>query len=328
MSSVEQHLQRWLGAGVIDSAAAAAIREFEGESAPAPARPTVVEALVYLAVAAISAGFMVLVAVTWEDLATPVRVALPAAATAVLLFAGGAMRMREHPGLQRAAGVAWLATVAAAATTGAVAAIEAGGDGAWASTVAAAVALGFSIALWSAARTDFQVLALAGSAVLASLAAAAMLSENGNEDYSALGFGVTLTLLAALGILAIESGALTPALSARAMAAAALVLGTLYCAVAPEPAGTELAAFFIGAAAAFLSLARGVFVYMAVAVLCAFIGLSAVIMRHVDDPTVAALAFIASGIALLVAVIVLERWRPWQRGDHLPPGAGRSLGHI
>lgn len=325
MASVEQHLRRWLSAGVIDSSTAAAIREFERQSEPATtARPTIVEAIVYLAIAAIGAGFLVLVIVNWEDMAAPVHVALPAVATIALLVSGMAMRKRDHPGLRRGADVAWMATVATAAATGAVSASEAGADAEWVACTAAVVALAFAIVLWLNAQTDLQVLAIAGSAGLASLALASVASDHGNEDYPPLVFGVTLILFSALGVVAVEAGIFRPFISARALSAAGLVFGSLYCAVSPEPSGTEVVAFVVAGAAAYMSMQRGVFVYMAVAVLCTFIGLSAVILRHVDDPTVAAIAFIACGIALLAATIILERWRPWQRGNT----GGQAQGQI
>jgi hypothetical protein len=313
MASVEQHLSRWLRADLIDRRTADRIRSFEHGARPAGAGPTVLEALVYLAIAAIGAGFLVLIGVNWEDLPSAARIALPGTAAAVLLFAGGIMGERSNSGLRRGARVAWLGAVALAATTGAVTADEAGAAGEWAISIAAAVALPLAIALWIKARTDIQIVGLAGASALLAVAVTAVVAEHRSEDYAPLAFGLALIACSAMGIVAIESGYLVPQLSARAFAGAGLVFGALYSGVSPEPTGTEAIAFVVAGATAITSMSRGVFVYMAVAVLSVFIGLSAVILRHVDDPTAAALAFIASGIAVLAAILILERWRPWQR---------------
>ncbi len=47
-------------------------------------------------------------------------------------------------------------------------------------------------------------------------------------------------------------------------------------------------------------------------VFSAFLGLVVGILRHIDDPTLAAVALIAVGLGLLAAIVVKGRSRPWR----------------
>jgi hypothetical protein len=41
------------------------------------------------------------------------------------------------------------------------------------------------------------------------------------------------------------------------------------------------------------------------------------ILRHIDDPTLAGLALVGIGLLLLVAILVLGSYKPWAR-EHAP----------
>jgi len=314
MPSTSDLLEQWRRAGVIDDATAARIREYEQSRGHRTVEaPGIVEGAVYLAAAVIAVGILVLLATNWEHLASPVRILVPAVAAIAALVGGQMLVASPHPGLGRGGQAAWLLGAALVAATAAVSASEAGAGPEWASVAAAAAALPAAIVLWLASRSHLQVIGVAASCGLAGLATSAVISEHVSERYGPLSFGAVLVVAGAIAVAAIETGALIPRTTARVLAAAGLVLGALYTGVGPGPAWPEATAFIVCAALALLSVRRGVFLYMAGAVAAGFIGVATIILRHVDNTTAAALALIATGLALLAGIVLLERLRPWRR---------------
>ncbi len=55
--------------------------------------------------------------------------------------------------------------------------------------------------------------------------------------------------------------------------------------------------------------------YIVFGVLTAFLGLVTAILRHIQSPTLAALALIAVGLVMLVTIAAITRYRPWRLPD-------------
>jgi hypothetical protein len=109
-------------------------------------------------------------------------------------------------------------------------------------------------------------------------------------------------------------GLLVPRASARLVAGAALAAGGFWAGMPPAPPAGELVALVVTA----LLVAAGIRVqslaYVAFGVLAAFAGLLTLILRHVDNPTLAGMALIVVGLLLLLAIAGLRRrlsWAQW-----------------
>jgi hypothetical protein len=242
------------------------------------------------------------------------RILIPAMGAALATVAGAAFGRSPRSGLRRGRQAAWLLATALTTVTAAVAASEAGAPAVWTSVVAAAVALVASIACWTLSKTHLQVTGMAAACVLASLSAAALVAEYGNGDYSPFAAGVSLVLFGLAAAAAVEAGIVSPVTTARVLGGLGAVVGAIYTGIETGPAWGESVAFAIAGVFAYGSFSRGVFTYMAVSVAVAFVGLATLILRHVEDSTMVAVAFIAVGLALLAGIAVLERVRPWTRG--------------
>jgi hypothetical protein len=126
--------------------------------------------------------------------------------------------------------------------------------------------------------------------------------------------------LAAFGLIAlaaVESGMLTPRSSARLLAAAGLGFGAFFAGLPPSPPVAELLAIAVVGVLLAAGLRYRSLVYIAFGVLTAFAGLMKLILRHIDDPTLAGLALVGIGLLLLVAILVLGSYKPWTR-EHAP----------
>jgi len=373
MASLEQKLQRWREAGLLDFEAVTRILAFEKSREPERHEgPSVVEALVYLGLAIVGVGVFVLAAVNWGDLPSGVRVAVAAIPGLLALPLGQVLRTMAEPGLRRGGAMSWL--VGGALVTSAV--IIAGHEAGWRSEnavlVGGVVAGGLGVLLWSFSKTIPQVVGLAAAAGLLSGGFGARFDEDnipiavglallllfgagavlvvtrmlvprlpahalatigmavgvlfvsggaGNhagDDNGAFAFGSTLVLFAAAVLFLTEFEWLAPRELGRVGAGFGLALGSLMSGVEPGPPAAEFIAFIAGAFLVAASLQRGSFVYMGFGIAAIFIGLVVPIVRHVGDPTVAAIALIVVGLLLLGGVGLLARYRPWARGG---PGA-------
>jgi uncharacterized membrane protein len=315
MASIDDLLRRWQDAGLIDRDTARRIIIWEDQQEARSERPGVVEALVYLGLAVIGVGVAVLIGSNWEHLATPARIAIPAAAALVALIAGWIMLGSRQPELRRGGQAAWLLALGLAAGTAGVAGSEADMAGENIILLVALVALAVSIPLWWWSKTHLQVIGVAAGGFLASLAVTSRFEDAGPEA-----FGLSLAAVALAGLLLTELNILRPQLTARALSTLGLVLGGFFSGI-DGPVWAEAVSFAVAALLITLSIRRGLFGYMAGGVAAVFIGLVTAILRHIDEPTIAALALIALGVLLLAGIIALERFRPWaQRRAHGPGG--------
>lgn len=308
---VDAYLNRWQEAGLLDAETATRIREFEAGAEPEAEkdRPGVIEAGVYLGLAVIAVGVVVLVATNWQHLRPWARISVSGIPALLALLCGQAMRLPAAPGIRRGGMLAWVLALALVTSTAAIVADEGGWSGENILLTAGIVALCSSVALWVFMPSEAQLLGLTGSIGLFSVA----MSGRAETDNGALAAGVCIAAFGAAGVLVAELGFLVPRTFARVLSSLGVVAGGFFAGIPPAPGPGEAIAFVGGACLIVVSIRRGVFVYTGMGVASLFIGLVTLILRHVDNTTAAAVALIAVGAGLLACVLLLERFRPWVR---------------
>jgi hypothetical protein len=308
MASLESELGRWIDAGLLDAATADRIREYESERRARSERPTIVEGLAYLGIAIVGVGIVVLLGTNWEHLGAALQTVIPAGAAIAGLVLGYFLGRSEMAELRRGGPVAWLlALVLASAATG-ITFENAGLDGPGAFAVLGTLTLAAAVALWIPSRTSAQLVGVAGAMLMFSISMQAWLQPDAGGP---LTFALTLAGLSAIGLVAAELEVATPILVARTLFGLGLVAGGFFAAVGESPPVAEVLGFVAGGALIWLSLSRGVFIYIGYGIAALFLGLVTVIIRHVGEPTIAALALIVVGLLLIAGVVVLARLRPW-----------------
>jgi hypothetical protein len=310
----DDDLRRWIQAGLIDASTGDRIRAFEeARSAEREARsdrPTVPELLVYIAAAITAVGIAVLTITSWEDLASAARVVIPGVAAAGFLGAGYLLGQTRNGALVRGASLAWLLGGALVCATVAIAAAEGGWSEQDVSMAAGIAALVSSIALWTGMRMHPQVVGLGAAALLFSMA----VSGRASEDWTMAALGVSLASFGLAVLLATEIGVLVPRSSARLVGGAALAFGAFLAGLRPSPALAESLAVGVVIVLVVAGIRVQSLVYVAFGVLAAFAGLLTLILRHVENPTLAGLALIAIGLLLLLAIAGLRKrlsWAQW-----------------
>lgn len=131
VGALAEDLSRWVGAGLMSAEQADAIAAFERAAVigPAPAGgerrvSLLAEALGYVGVVLALAGAAVGMAQGWEDLPVWARLAIPAAATGLVLLGGFLLRRQQEPAFRRLMSVLWLLSVGGLAWTLAVLGVE------------------------------------------------------------------------------------------------------------------------------------------------------------------------------------------------------------
>lgn len=199
-------VDEWVAVGLLDEAAAARIREYEAARAPAvPAAPvttaagppvrqsTVIEALSYVGGAVIAAGLMMVTFGYWESLPTAWQVAIPLAATVVLIVAGAVVPQRLGPIATRLRGALWMVSVATMAGLLIVIAIQREWDDLTAPRFVAAGTFAYAAVLWAVHRTTVGQLA---AFVAAEMVALAVISGENGIDGAAAGVVIAAVALA------------------------------------------------------------------------------------------------------------------------------------
>jgi hypothetical protein len=307
MARSGDHLGRWLEAGLLDEATAERIRAFEASQPQARRGPSLLEVLVYLGLAVVVVGALILIGLSWEGLSDWQRVTVAGVPAALALVAGPILRSSGQPALDRGAQVAWLAAAALATLTAAVLADTAGLGEENVALVAGLTALPVASLLWVLAPSHPQVVGVGAGGFMLSFALGIR-----SEDHPAALFGLFLAGLAVVAIVLTELAVFRPMISGRLVAGFCFAFGAAVAAMAGGPA--EAGAFVAAAALIALSLARGVFAYLVFGVADVFIGLINSVIRHVGSPQAAAAALIVIGILMIATVILLARTRPWARG--------------
>lgn len=313
MASVEDHLQRWSEAGLLDAEASARIRAFEAADdaerrSPPPDRPGVIEAILYLGLAVAGAGALFLGAENWEELEPWARIASLAAPSVLALVAGAALRMFDDPGYRRAGNIAWLAALAlAAGTTGAING-ESGVPNDRALLIVGVVATLVAAGLWAVSSSHPQLLGLGGALVV--------LAEgmgNSPGDYSAQIAGMVIFILGLMGVAMAESGMLQPRFTARAVFGAFAVAGPYHAGIDGSVIWAELSVFAVGTGLIALAVRRNTFLYMVIAVGGMFVGLITFVFEHLEESVGVAASLLLSGAAIIAGVLVLAALRSTTR---------------
>lgn len=313
MSAAREHLRRWLNAGLIDASAAERIQAFEAQEAQATSgeRPTAVEALVYLGLAVGAVGTIVLVVANWERLAAWAHVATPALPGALALAAGQALRSAAAPELRRGGQVAWAVAVALAGLTVVAIGIEADWAEGDTAIVSSLVAAAMAIGLWTLEPSHPQIVALQAALVSLGLS---MGSLPQRDEFSVPAAGMSIALFAAASLASVELGALRPRATGRVLGAIALAVGVLFLNTdEQERLWAESLSLLAGAGLIGLGIRQATFIYVGVGVATIFVGLIVLVVRRLEDPTLAALALMVLGALLVGAVMLLSKTRPWQR---------------
>jgi hypothetical protein len=315
MPDVDEHLARWLEAGVIHDSDAERIRAFERQRPTVPPRtsgerPGAIEALLYLGVVVVSVGVFVLFAQRWPDLASWARVLAISVPTLLALALGAGLHTTEEPGLHRAAQLAWFVAVGLfAGLVGVIlneyhpAGITLEDDPNGLLTVTSATAL-LALILWVFSPSHPQVVAL--GAALFGLGQAV---GNWPNEFSQVLAGMLVFGFGVIGLAFTEAGMFGPRFSGR------LIFSTL-CAAGPFEAGStenglvfELMVFVVGGALIALGVIRASFTLLAVGVVASFVGLVTFIFEHFEDRLGAPVALMISGGALIAGALLLVRLR-------------------
>jgi hypothetical protein len=328
MVRLDNDLERWERAGLIDPETTARIRAFEeqagiaGSAALKPhesTRPGAVEALLYLGVAVLVVGAVALTGQQWSELRSWSRVAVLAVPALLSVLVGLALKGSGAPSLERAGSVVWMVSVALIAGTVAVANHEyelggkAGIDGEQTPTLLLALfTLLVAAAFWVVFPRHPQVLALGGSAAFLAQAAGMW-----PDDYSSLLTGICLALLAVAGLIGTELGGFVPRYSARVVSAGLLAAGA-YVGGLDAPTWTQLLVLVVGAGLLYLSVTRDSMAFMVIGVAAIFVGLITFIFRHFASEIGAPLALMLSGAIVIGGVLLMTQLRPLVRADRAP----------
>jgi hypothetical protein len=114
-ADLQERLEEWAAAGLIDAAHVERITRWEAARrgvAPVPRRSVVVEALAYVGGAVIAAALVIVAFGYWDRFDRATHIAIPAAATAMLLIAGLATPRRLGAVGVRVRATVWLVSVA------------------------------------------------------------------------------------------------------------------------------------------------------------------------------------------------------------------------
>lgn len=315
VTSLDDQLQRWREAGLIDVDAATRIRDFEADRSrgapPEPGtsgdddRPGVLEALIYLGLAIVVVGVAVLVTTIWDDLEAWGRVAVLAVPGALAIVLGYVLRTLREPGMVRGGHLAWLAATALLA--GAVIVIGESSD--WepedSALVASLAAAIIALALWAVSASHPQAVGVVAAATFVASMVGTRIDDNGPTAV-----GLLCVAFGAAGVVLAEARYFRPHSTAAGSSAALVAFGALFLMF--DTAWGEALSFAVAGALVAASILRGVMLYMLLGVALAFVGLIQVIAERVGDPALASAALIAVGVVLIGVVLVLMKVRPWR----------------
>ena len=310
MTSVDEYLQRLGKAGLVDAEQADRIREFERQQRSQPSgtaaeeRPGVTEAVLYLGVAVVVAGVIVLGADNWRDLASWARIAAVAVPMVLAFLAGVALRSLERPQYQRAADLAWLAAVGLAAGTTAVIANETNVNDYLVMLVVGVVATVVASALWAANPGTLQVMGLGGALFMLAIGLSSSVDES-----SEVVMGMTLFGMGVIAVALAEWDLMRPKPVAQTIFAAFAIFGPYIAGLGWSVIWAELMVFVVGVVLIALAVQRNAFVYMVIAVAGMFIGLITFVFEHFADTIGVAVSLLLCGAAIVGGVLLLAVMR-------------------
>ena len=320
MAELDEQLSRWTRAGLLTSDQAAAIAAFERRGPRGERTSLLAEVLGYIGGSLALVAAIVAVAGSWEDLASTSRIGIAAIATVALLAAGAWARTSEQPAVGRLTTFLWFLSAGAMAflarlVVGDV--LEMEGRGALL-TIAGVTAV-YAGALWIVRPTSLQQVAAFASLTVVVISS---LSDPGVADGA-----VAATLVWGLGLVwgalswrsIVRPPAVGFALGALAMLGGAQVLAF------DEYRGLGLA-LGIGTAIAFAvaSLATGAGVLLGFAAVGVFLFVPQVVFQYFSDELGAPLALFITGLAILLAGVVIARLRRELKESPFAPPVERA----
>jgi hypothetical protein len=313
VSDIDRRIDRWVGAGVIDTAAAERIRTFERNEQPArpvtetdDERPGLIEALLYLGFAVAGAGVVFLVGQQWGELEAWSRLMVAAVSAGLALAAGAGMHLAPQPGVRRAGHVAWLVALVLVTFAVGVAVAEYGPgveDERGAMLGIALVAFVLALVLWAVAPSHPQVLGVAGAAIFLGESLGAW-----PDDFNPRLAGSAIALVGIALIVATEAGIFRP-LHVSRLAGAMLLGGGAFHAGIDSSVTWEALAFVAGAGLIAAGVARHSFTYVAAGVATLLVALITFMFEHFEDRIGAPVALMISGGLLVAAVLILIQVR-------------------
>ncbi len=161
-------LDRWVAAGLIDDTQAAAIRNFESQSAERSTGrvPVVAEVIGYAGAALAAAGAAVAFGDFWEDMAGWTRIGLLALASALLIMGGWLLRHSDEPAFGRMRSALWFLSIGfLAASVGVLWADKTDLSRGYGVLVVGVSITAVALLLWWWHRTALQQLALFGGSI-------------------------------------------------------------------------------------------------------------------------------------------------------------------
>jgi len=310
MGDTGDHLEQWVGAGVLAPEAAEAIRAYERSRAPnRDTAPGGLEALLYLGIVVLSVGVFALLAQQWRDLESWARLLAIGVPTGLLLAAGAVMRLNDAPEMQRGSQAAWLAGTGLFAGTLGVLFNEyrlgfpEQDDRGRILTITTATFL-VALALWALNESHAQLLAVAASGFALGQAVG-----NWPDEFSQTLAGMTVLTVGIVGLALIEWGAIKPVASGRLFFAVLAIAGPYEAGVGDGPLAFELLAGAFAAATIGYAVLRGSFSLLLIGVAAAFAILVSFIFEHFEERIGAPAALILSGGLLVAAVLLVARYR-------------------
>jgi Predicted membrane protein (DUF2157) len=316
VSTPLEHLRRWQEAGLVDERTAQQISDFESKqraAEPGLERPTFTEALIYLGVVVISVGVIVLASTNWGHLASWARIAVPGIPAAAALAAGWVMRGQAHAGVQRGGSAAWAAAAGLVAGTAAVTLNESGVSPENNVLASGLIMALVSFALWWPDKRHLQVVAGAIAGLVLSASASAETSRV-SERWAASAGGLAMLGFGILATAAVELGLIRPRSICRLLGGLFIAIGGFWASAGTPFGGLEVLPFIAGAALVWASVRLAFFPYTVLGIAAIFAGTMVSILRHVSDPTVAAVALMTAGAVLITAVVMLARLRERRTG--------------
>lgn len=303
-----EELDRWVEAAVITTEQADAIRALEEtrETRPRAGIPIVAEALGFLGGALAAVAGIIAVSRFWDDLSTPVRLAIVGTVGLLLLGAGRVVRRGDEPALERLGSFLWaIATGCAAFFTSIVCLDVFNWEGIDVTLAVGLASFVVALALWVWRPAPLQHAAtLAAAAVTAAAFAGHVEHVDGRFVGVALWtVGVTWAALAWMGV--VRPVPLGYALGGGL----AIIAGQ---AMSGDLGGVAESILAVGTALAFLaaSVPAGSLALLWVGVIGVFISVPAAVTRHFGSSDAAPIALFVTGMTLIATAVVASRLLP------------------
>lgn len=297
-----EDIDRWVEAGIIDSATAEAIVSFEADRTGSGRIGRGIEAVAYLGAVLVIVALGLLIGEFWDRMEPWGQFTLAAIVTLILVGVGFVLGRSDEPAVNRAQTFAWLLAVATLALTGYVAVSEIIAiDESATFLIVSLAALAGAIALWWLRKSVLQMVAM-GITAASSVVAGISLIETA-PDFA---FGLSLAGLGLIWLLLTWGGMFQPSQTSYALSGIAMLLIAF-----PEGAAMPWPLLGLGVGlflmAASVRLNQGVLLGLGVAGL--FIYIPMTIFELFGESLGVPVALLVTGVVLLGVVVATVRLR-------------------